>query len=56
MSGVDPSEKRVIVQVEFQEELYDALLDTGASKSFINKALALQLNLKNVPTKGTIIL
>jgi hypothetical protein len=56
MAGVNPSEKRITVHVEFQDELYDALLDTGASKSFINKALVSQLNLKTVPTKGTISL
>ncbi|KAF9971321.1 hypothetical protein BGZ75_001883, partial [Mortierella antarctica] len=39
MSKSDANERRVIIPVEYDGEVYDALLDTGASKSFIDRAI-----------------
>jgi len=52
----EPEDKRLIIAVVFEEEKYDALLDTGATNSCIRKDIALKHDKQIIPVPGLIAL
>jgi transposase InsO family protein len=48
------NDKRLIVKININDIEYDALIDTGASHSFVDRTLAQHLELKIEPTHGHI--
>jgi transposase InsO family protein len=54
MTVSDAQNRRIIVPLEFNNTVYDALLDTGASKSFIDRNIVEQSNLQIKPAIGKV--
>ena len=49
-------DKRIVISIMFEDEKYDALLDTGATDTCIRRDIAVKHNTKITPAEGVIIL
>lgn len=55
-AAIEVPDKRIIVQINFEGELYDALLDTGATDTCIRKDIALRHHVPVLSVEGVITL